>query len=305
MNVMSNTVAELEAAITFRALLAEYAAESAIDGLPPPDARMPSYRNLESLGLLHLLGAWHEGELVGFITMVVPVLPHYGVAVAVSESFFVAKAHRSTMAGLRLLCEAENKAHELGSPGLLVSAPYAGKLFELLPRLGYVETNRVFFKRVGTANIDRVRSRMMVPSMSDKGIEKVRRLESDRAAQPQVPIRTEHLLHGGMYARTVYVPAGLLITGALIKIATVLILEGDAMIYVEGDEPLHATGYNVLPASAGRKQAFVARTDMALTMIFPTAAETVEEAEAQFTDEDALLASRRDPALNDIVVTGE
>jgi len=305
MIVLANTVAELEAAATFAALLAEYAAESAIAGLPPPEARMPSYRHLESLGLLHVLGAWNDGELIGFITMVVPVLPHYGVAVAVSESFFVAKAHRATMAGLRLLGEAETKAHELGSPGLLVSAPYAGKLFELLPRLGYVETNRVFFKRVGSSAVDRVRPRMMVPAMSDKGIENVRRLERAAAERPQVPIRTEHLLHGGMYARTVYVPAGLLITGALIKIATVLIVQGDVMIYVEGDEPLHATGHNVLPASAGRKQAFVAESDMVLTMIFPTVATTVEEAEAQFTDEGALLASRRDPALNEIVVTGE
>lgn len=152
MKVAPSTVAEIEAAPAFRALLDEYAAESAIDGLPPPDAKMPSYRHLASLGLLHVLGAWaDDGELIGFITIILPVLPHYGVAVAVSESFFVAKAHRATMAGLRLLGAAEEKARALGSPGLLVSAPYGGKLFELLPKLGYAETNRVFFKRVGDA----------------------------------------------------------------------------------------------------------------------------------------------------------
>ena len=146
--VQRSTVAAITGSLHFAALAAEYAAESAIEGLPPPAAKMDTYRHLEAAGALHVLSATDEGELIGFITLLAPVLPHYGIPVAVSESFFVAKAHRHTMAGLKLLCAAENKAKELGSPGLLVSAPFGGKLFELLPRLGYVETNRVFFKRV-------------------------------------------------------------------------------------------------------------------------------------------------------------
>ncbi len=38
------------------------------------------------------------------------------------------------------------KARELGTPGLLVSAPMGGSLAEVLPRRGFAETNRVFFK---------------------------------------------------------------------------------------------------------------------------------------------------------------
>lgn len=144
----------------------------------------------------------------------------------------------------------------------------------------------------------------IIGAMSPAAIDKVRLLEGARAALPQVPIRTHHLLHAGMYARTVYVPAGLLITGTQIKLATVLIVSGDVLIYVGGDKPLHATGYNVFPARANRKQAFVAQSDMVLTMIFPTEARTVEEAERAFTDEHDLLASHRD-GLNEIVVTGE
>lgn len=147
-------------------------------------------------------------------------------------------------------------------------------------------------------------TRPSIPAMSPAAIDRVRLLEGQRAALPQVPIRTAHLLHGGMYARTVYVPAGVLITGTQIKVATVLIVEGEVLIYVGGEKPLPVAGYNVLPASAGRKQAFVAQSDMRLTMIFPTKAATVEEAEREFTDEYDLLASHRD-GLNDIVVTGE
>lgn len=151
MNVQKSTIAALEEAPNIAALLAEYASESAIDGMPPPAAKVETYRHLESAGMLHVFSATSDGELIGFITVLAPVLPHYGVPVAVSESFFVAKAHRGTMAGLKLLHEAEGKARALGSPGLLVSAPYEGKLFHVLPRLGYAETSRVFFKKVANA----------------------------------------------------------------------------------------------------------------------------------------------------------
>ena len=70
--------------------------------------------------------------------------------VATTERFFV-KAHRKTGAGLRLLRAAEEKARALGSPGLLVTAPFEGDLFQVLPRVGYQETNRVFFKSLAEA----------------------------------------------------------------------------------------------------------------------------------------------------------
>lgn len=147
--IRPSTVAELEAAPAFPDLLAEYAAESAIKGLPAPSARMETYRHLERTGFLHVLAAWMGNTLTGFITVLAAPLPHYGRTVAVSESFFVAREHRGTGAGLKLLRGAEDLAAKLGSPGLLVSAPFEGDLFKVLPRVGYVETNRVFFKAVG------------------------------------------------------------------------------------------------------------------------------------------------------------
>jgi GNAT superfamily N-acetyltransferase len=149
MNVQASSVSEIEAASNFGELLAEYASEAAIAGMPAPAAKMETYRHLESAGMLHVFSALSDGQLVGFITVLAPVLPHYGVAVAVSESFFVARAHRKTGAGLKLLREAEAKAASLGSPGLLVSAPFGGDLFHVLPRVGYAETNRIFFKKIG------------------------------------------------------------------------------------------------------------------------------------------------------------
>ncbi len=141
--------------------------------------------------------------------------------------------------------------------------------------------------------------------MSPAAIDKVRQLEGLASAQPQVALTTEHVIHGGMYSRTICIPAGTMITGALVKVATLLIVDGDALAYIGDDEPMRLQGYTVLPASAGRKQAFVAIEATHLTMLFPTEAKTVEEAESQFTDEVEILLSRRDADSNSIVITGE
>jgi hypothetical protein len=84
----------------------------------------------------------------------------------------------------------------------------------------------------------------------------------------------------------------MMITGALIKIPTVVITSGSLIAYTgEGLKPLD--GYNVIKAEAGRKQAFVAKTGSYITMIFATSATTIEEAEREFTDEYELLLTNR------------
>jgi GNAT superfamily N-acetyltransferase len=94
----------------FPALIEEYARESALKDLPPPRVKIESYRAFEWSGALHVFVAAKGGQLVGFITVLAPVLPHYSVPIAVSESFFVAAAHRTGGFGLRLLAAAEEQA---------------------------------------------------------------------------------------------------------------------------------------------------------------------------------------------------
>lgn len=141
----------------------------------------------------------------------------------------------------------------------------------------------------------------MVPA----AIDRVRHIEAKARALPQVALTTDHVIHGGMYARTIRLVAGSMITGALVKRATLLIVAGEVSIYVGTDEPLHVAGYAVLPAAAGRKQAIVATADTHLTMLFPTQARTVRDAEHEFTDEADILMSRLDPASNHIRITEE
>lgn len=128
------------------ALLSEYARESAIDGLPAPTPCREIYAHIEQTGALHLFSAMHDGKLIGFLALLVSVNPHYSTPLAVTESYFVASEYRYTGAGMGLLRAAEEHAAKLGAAGFLVSSPSAGRLSEILPRTGYRETNRVFFK---------------------------------------------------------------------------------------------------------------------------------------------------------------
>lgn len=139
-----------------------------------------------------------------------------------------------------------------------------------------------------------------IPAMSKVAIDKVYQLENLALKQPQVKIDTEHAFHAGVYSRTIKIPAGVTLTGALIKIPTLLIINGDVVVYV-GDKAVRMTGHNVFAASAHRKQAFVTLTDTYVTMIFATDVKSVKEAEEQFTDESNLLMSRKDEATNTFV----
>lgn len=149
--VRKATVAEIEGNENFSNLAKEYAEESAIHGLPPPNEKIAAYRVIEATGIFQAYGAFLGELLVGFIAVLTPVIPHYGIAITVSESFFVAKEHRKTGAGLKLLRAAHQHAVDAKSPGFLVSAPTGGDLAQVLPELGYRETNRVFFKEIENA----------------------------------------------------------------------------------------------------------------------------------------------------------
>jgi len=120
----------------------------------------------------------------------------------------------------------------------------------------------------------------------------------------QIPVATDHILHGGMYARTIRLQAGLAMMGSLIKRATVLIVNG-AVSVVAGDARMDVDGYNVFAGCAGRKQLFVTRGPVEMTMIFATDAKTVEEAENEVFAEADLLMSRNDSSGDTFTITGE
>jgi len=123
-------------------------------------------------------------------------------------------------------------------------------------------------------------------------------------ACPQVEIVTEHLLHGGMYARTIRRGPGVVAVGSLILRATILIVSGDCTLLANG-HGRRFCGYNVLPGLAGRKSLSLTHGDVEMTMVFPTNAKTVEEAEREIFGEAEDLMSRKEGNQNQVTVTGQ
>lgn len=131
----------------------------------------------------------------------------------------------------------------------------------------------------------------------------VRMLEAIVGSAEQIEVTTEHLLHGGMYSRTIRIPADSVITGAYIKVPTVLVVHGDADV-LTGDRWVSLSGYSVLAGRALRKQVFVTRSAVEMTMVFATQARTVEEAERELTDEYDKLMSHSG-LRDEVSITGE
>ena len=135
-----------------------------------------------------------------------------------------------------------------------------------------------------------------LPSMGSADIDRVKKLESFTSKMPQIDINIEHHIHAGTYIRTATIPKGVMITGALIKVDTILVVMGHVTVYI-GKEFITMSGHNVLKASANRKQVFIAHEETKLSMIFATNSKTVEEAEAEFTDEVEKLTTRKTEGL--------
>lgn len=146
LDVRRITMAEFEGAAGVVDLMAEYAAEASITDIGPPAPVFPAYRAMEASGLFQAFGAYCDGQLVGFLFLLTPTLPHFGKLVGVTESYFVGAAYRKTGAGTQLRSLAEDAARAAGAVGILMSAPVGGPLAQVLPRVGYRETNRTFFK---------------------------------------------------------------------------------------------------------------------------------------------------------------
>ncbi|PQV51855.1 hypothetical protein [Paraburkholderia sp. BL21I4N1] len=141
------------------------------------------------------------------------------------------------------------------------------------------------------------------PTLSAAGprtLAMLRELDTAMLTLPQTCISIDHLIHGGMYARTAHVPAETIVSGALLRRATVLVLQGDVSVFT-GVDCVRLTGYHVLPGSAGRKQLFRTHADTHMTMVLLSTAQSVAEAEAEFTDEPELLME----CVGRVTITGE
>lgn len=141
-----------------------------------------------------------------------------------------------------------------------------------------------------------------VPAATPESLEIANRVEAKMRSMPQIELKTEHILHAGMYARTVRLEARVAIVSVLIKVPTVLTVNGKCRVFA-GDLWRNFDGYQVMPASAGRKMIYITFEPTEITMVFPSRAKTIEEAEREFTDEGNMLLSRQ--SSDDVVTITE
>lgn len=140
------TITQLFESTGFDAVCAAYCAESnrnaSLAGSAPDRVR---YEVMEQAGMLHAMGAFDACQLVGLaVILITPVLHFEGKTVATTESIFMLPDYRKA-AGARLLAAVNALAKDCGCAGLYISAPSGGRLERILPRSGFVETNRVFY----------------------------------------------------------------------------------------------------------------------------------------------------------------
>lgn len=121
--------------------------------------------------------------------------------------------------------------------------------------------------------------------------EAVRRMEDMLLQMPQIDLHTEQLVHGGMAARTIFIPAGTVLTGALTNIDNLCVAFGDITVTTD-DGPKRLTGFNVIPANAGAKRAGVAHSDTWWVTIHRTDLTDLDAIEEEMTAESHRLQTR-------------
>ena len=113
---------------------------------------------------------------------------------------------------------------------------------------------------------------------------KILKLEEALQHFPQMQIPTYGLIHGAMFARTMFIPAGLVLTGAHTKLDNISIIFGDVTATTD-EGPKRLTGYHVVPALSGKKRVVITHADTYWTTLIHTTSQDIEEIQFLMTDE--------------------
>jgi quercetin dioxygenase-like cupin family protein len=121
--------------------------------------------------------------------------------------------------------------------------------------------------------------------------EQIERLEDYILQVPQVDLQTTHALSGGVYARTIFIPEGTVLTGAAHKKDHINVMQGDITVWTE-EGMKRLTGQHVLTTKAGAKRAGLAHADTWWTTICATALTDIDEIEDELVENADRLQTR-------------
>lgn len=110
--------------------------------------------------------------------------------------------------------------------------------------------------------------------------------EREQLKKPQVTIRVEHTFFPGGYARTIYVPAGTELTGAVHKYSNFNILVSGTLLIITEDGPKVMTGPLSFLSPPGTKRVGKMLTDVVWTTILMTDLTDIAAIEATLTMND-------------------
>ena len=109
------------------------------------DPQRAIYEAMEQAGVIRCFAARFGTQLVGFVSVLVTVMPHLGRRFATIESLFVDSDYRSTGAGDLLLDAADQCAADLACVGITGAAIRGSRLEKVLSRRsGYMPTHTMF-----------------------------------------------------------------------------------------------------------------------------------------------------------------
>lgn len=108
---------------------------------------------------------------------------------------------------------------------------------------------------------------------------KIERLEGTMRRMDQVAIETKHHFAKGMYAREIFIPAGVLLTGKVHKTEHLNVCVGDITVWTE-DGMKRLTGHNTIVSKPGAKRVGYAHGDTYWTTFHVTDETDIEKLEA-------------------------
>jgi GNAT superfamily N-acetyltransferase len=115
--------------------------------MPDYNPQRQMYATLENSGALHCFGAYSDGILVGFVSVITGVMPHNGKRMATIESLFALPSHRKLGTGDALMSAVEKFASEEKYVVLLYTARVGSPLEVVLSRRPGCKASHTMFTR--------------------------------------------------------------------------------------------------------------------------------------------------------------
>jgi len=134
-------------------------------------------------------------------------------------------------------------------------------------------------------------SQKVAALFSNPSLEKIDEYEQLMGQMPQVDLQTTHSISGGVYSRTIFIPAGVSLVGATHSKDHINVMCGDITVTTD-DGMKRLTGYNVFATKAGMRRVGYAHTDTYWTSVIHTTETEISKIEGDITPDSHKLQTR-------------